>query len=314
HANLSGVDLSGMDLTGTDLSHANLSGMDLSGANLSGANLSRVDLSGMDLSGANLTGANLTGANLAGADLAGARLTNADLQGADVDGANLIGADLTGLRLTRSLVARLREQEDENKEDVKNYARTLSLFTGPPFKEKGVDYIISSLLCKDGGRQLKEFEETQSQQFLRIKLALQSLTTTESKRLAFGDCRTLQDLCVVASIRQNGGFFHPKETTTTGEELARLLNLLENKEFKWLVCSPDEEAFLRHIRHYARFMERNTSPQPQRGWFSSHLNGQDLENEKFFSRRKGEDPMLIFKRHLESSGNCDSHSSIELAS
>ncbi|OAJ33621.1 Pentapeptide repeats (8 copies) [Piscirickettsiaceae bacterium NZ-RLO1] len=104
----------------------------------------------------------LTWANLTGADLAGARLTNADLQGADVDGANLIGADLTGLHLTRSLVARLREQEDENKEDVKNYARALSLFVEPPLKEKGVDYIVSDLLCKDGGRQLKEFEKAQS--------------------------------------------------------------------------------------------------------------------------------------------------------
>ncbi|ODN41678.1 hypothetical protein [Piscirickettsia litoralis] len=149
-----------------------------------------------------------------------------------------------------------------------------------------------------------EIEEvTQEELLLRTKQVLQILTS-ESKKSLFNQCKTLKDLCFLASIQQKRDLLF--NTTTMAENLVYFLNIPANALLKRKICPNGEEVRIRDIRNYARYGEKSES---QRGWVFSGLNAQDLENQKFFSHSSNanpKDPLLLFKNH--SDGSNGSHS------
>ncbi|RNC76703.1 hypothetical protein DA717_14465, partial [Piscirickettsiaceae bacterium NZ-RLO2] len=106
----------------------------------------------------------------------------------------------------------------------------------------------------------------------------------------------LRALCFAVSIRQKSGLFHPKNTTTTGNELVCLLNCPEYDELRRKICPDGAKVRMRDIRSYARRGTKSTS-----GYF---LNMLDNNNEMFFSYAKNEHPtapMLLFNAYIEQS-------------
>ncbi|TNF65805.1 MAG: hypothetical protein EP298_10980 [Gammaproteobacteria bacterium] len=135
--------------------------------------------------------------------------------------------------------------------------------------------------------------KAKDKQFLKIKNILENSNTTKLKRSSFANCKTLQDLCFAASIRQKSGWRHPKSTTTTGDELVKFLNLSKNNLLKLEICPNNEKIRMRGIRSYAIYGVKSSS-----GYF---FNSQDKDNEKFFHHSQNEnqkEPMLLFEKYL----------------
>ncbi|ODN41832.1 hypothetical protein [Piscirickettsia litoralis] len=90
-------------------------------------------------------------------------------------------------------------------------------------------------------------------QLISIREQLNTLQTSVDKRGDVGDCDSLQDLCFAVSIRQKSGFFHPKNTTMSGNKLVQLLNLPENELLRREIRPDGGAVRMRDVRHYARF-------------------------------------------------------------
>ncbi|WP_231117274.1 hypothetical protein [Piscirickettsia salmonis] len=114
--------------------------------------------------------------------------------------------------------------------------------------------------------------------------------TTEFKQILFDKCKNLKDLCFVSSLRQSD--FFSQQSTTTGKELKRLLNLNENYLLKLEIHPNGDSVRMRDIRNYALYEQKSNS--------NYFFNNQDKENIKEFSFSKDkQEPTLIFTNNLK---------------
>ncbi|ERL60515.1 hypothetical protein [Piscirickettsia salmonis] len=125
---------------------------------------------------------------------------------------------------------------------------------------------------------------------IKIKEYLQNSMTTEFKQILFDKCKNLKDLCFVSSLRQSD--FFSQQSTTTGKELKRLLNLNENYLLKLEIHPNGDSVRMRDIRNYALYEQKSNS--------NYFFNNQDKENIKEFSFSKDkQEPTLIFTNNLK---------------
>ncbi|ALB21930.1 hypothetical protein Psal006b_02467 [Piscirickettsia salmonis] len=162
---------------------------------------------------------------------------------------------------------------------------------------KSCDKCIGSELVTSAEQKQAIAKEEKSvakeEKIVELRRILQNFDTTASKQEALGQCQTLQDLCFATSIRQKSGLFHLGNTTTTANELVRLLNLSPNSLLRQEICPDGEKVRMRDIWHYARFAVKSSS----QGYF---LSAEDRGNERFFLHSKNENqsqPMLMFNRY-----------------
>ena len=125
-------------------------------------------------------------------------------------------------------------------------------------------------------------ERKQLKQLKQLKQELLTVNTTQGKRsliTQLPECMTIEDakkqipiLCGICVTRQNSGFLHPKNTTTTGNRMVAFLNY--HRELRELVSGSHVTRF-RDLRSVATHSSRSTS--------GNSLNQEDKQLVRSFS-------------------------------